>query len=97
MQARFLMAVNYTMIGEHSSAKDEYDSLLTYHDIQRVSEINMWSKFNEFALGSNPSLIGLLELRPKTITEVKTNSVHRLVGLNKSQQEKKSRDSVPIN
>ncbi|MEA0970627.1 hypothetical protein Megvenef_00594 [Candidatus Megaera venefica] len=67
LQARFLMAVNYTMIGEHSSAKDEYDSLLTYHDIQRVSEINMWSKFNEFALGSNPSSIGLLELMPKTI------------------------------
>ena len=67
LQARFLMAVNYSMIGEHSSAKDEYDSLLAYHDIQRISEINMWSKYNEFALGSNPSSIGILELMSKTI------------------------------
>ncbi len=68
LQARFLMAVSYTMVGEHSSAKDEYDDLLMYHDIQRIAEINTWSKYNEFALGSNPGSIGLLEVMSKTVS-----------------------------
>lgn len=67
LQARFLTAVNYTMIGEHFSAKEEYDALLVYHDIQRIAEINTWSKYNDFALGANPSSLDLLELIVKTI------------------------------
>jgi tetratricopeptide (TPR) repeat protein len=69
LQARFLMAVNYTMIGEFEQAKEEYDSLLAYDDLRQVAEINLWNKYNQFALGSNSvtSPIGFINLITKSV------------------------------
>ena len=67
LQARFLMAVNYTMIYDHSKAKYEYDELLSYQDISQIAEINLWNKYNNFSLGENPEFIGFIENFAKTI------------------------------
>ncbi|GAB4167660.1 MAG: hypothetical protein Tsb006_6630 [Rickettsiaceae bacterium] len=68
LQARFLTAVNYTMIGEHAAAKEEYDSLLMYHDLQNIPELNLWSQYNEFALGFTKDPIGVVELLSNTMS-----------------------------
>ena len=67
LQARFLMAVNYTMIYEYSRAKEEYDELLSYNDISQIAEINLWNKYNKFSLGASPESIGFTENLTKTI------------------------------
>jgi len=67
LQARFLAAVNYTLMGEHAAAKDEYDELLSYNDVKQIAEINIWNNYNEFALGANPDSIGVIENLPKTM------------------------------
>ncbi len=67
LQARFMLAVNHTMMQENLSAKEEYDDLLAYNDIKRVQEIVAWSKYNEFSLGGSPGLINITNLMPKTI------------------------------
>lgn len=68
LQARFLTAVNYTLIGEHSSAKEEYDDLLGYNDVKQIAEVNIWNNYNEFALGSSPGSIGVIEGLSKTMS-----------------------------
>ena len=67
LQARFLTAVNYTMVDDYSKAKEEYDELLSYDDISRIAEINLWNKYNNFSLGANPASIGFAENVVKTI------------------------------
>ena len=64
--ARFLTAVNYTMIGEHAHAQPVYSELLKYKDLSGIAEINLWSKYNEFALGADPGAIGFLNIPQKT-------------------------------
>ncbi len=68
LQARFLTAVSHTLVGEHGPAKEEFDDLLSYNDIQRIAEINIWNKYNEFAIGSNPGAIGVLSNLAKTVS-----------------------------
>lgn len=79
LQARFLTAVNYTLVGDRLLAKEEYNELLVYHDIQKIAEVNVWSKYNEFLLGGNPGSIGLLETLPKTINLYSDDKYWRLV------------------
>lgn len=67
LQARFLTAVNHTIIGEHLAAKEEFDDLLGYYDVRRIAEIHLWNNYNEFALGASPTSIGFLENLQKTI------------------------------
>ena len=61
LQARFLAAVNNTMIGNLGAAKEEYDDLLAYNDIKRIAEINIWNNYNEFAISAVPGSIGFVE------------------------------------
>ena len=68
LQARFLTAVNYTLIGEHSAAKEEYDDLLSYNDLKQIAELNVWNNYNEFALGSAPKVIGINSEFAKTLS-----------------------------
>lgn len=67
LQARFLTAVNYTMVNDHSKAKEEYDELLSYDDISKIAEINLWNKYNNFSLGTPTASIGFAENLAKTI------------------------------
>jgi hypothetical protein len=59
LQARFLEAVNMTLVGQYDNAKREYDALLDYQDVNKIEEVNLWSKYNAFSLGLNTSGIGL--------------------------------------
>jgi len=68
LQARFLAAVNNTMIGNLGAAKEEYDDLLEYNDIKRIAEINLWNNYNEFSIGSVPDSIGFIDNLSKTIS-----------------------------
>ncbi|MDP4708745.1 MAG: hypothetical protein NWS20_01905 [Rickettsiaceae bacterium] len=68
LQARFLEAVNNTMIGNLGAAKEEYDDLLEYNDIKRIAEINLWNNYNEFSIGAVPDTIGFVENLSKTIS-----------------------------
>ena len=68
LQARFLTAVNYTLVGEHLAAKEEYDDLLAYADVKQVAEINIWNNYNEFALGAHPKSIGVSSALAKTMS-----------------------------
>tara|TARA_B110000503_G_scaffold143673_1_gene246875 strand:+ start:3748 stop:6450 length:2703 start_codon:yes stop_codon:yes gene_type:complete len=67
LQARFLEAVNNTMIGNLVDAKEEYDNLLKYNDIKHIAEINLWNKYNDFSIGSVPDGIGFIENLSKTV------------------------------
>ena len=68
LPARFLTAVNYTLIGEHSTAKEEYDDLLAYNDLKQIPEINVWNNYNEFALSGTPKNIGINSEFAKTLS-----------------------------
>jgi len=68
LQARFLSAVSHSLVGEHGPAKEEFDELLSYNDIQRIAEINIWNNYNEFAIGSNPTSIGVMSSLAKTVS-----------------------------
>lgn len=68
LPARFLTAVNYTLIGEHSAAKEEYDDLLAYNDLKQIAEINVWNNYNEYALGGAPKNIGINSEFAKTLS-----------------------------
>jgi hypothetical protein len=79
LQARFLTAVNYSLIGEHSAGKEEYDDLLSYKDVKRIAEVNIWNNYNEFALGSNPGVIGISDALKKTMTLYSDDKYWQLV------------------
>lgn len=66
--ARFLTAVNYTLIGEHTAAKEVYDGLLEFNDLKQIAEINVWNNYNEFALGGAPKNIGINSEFAKTLS-----------------------------
>lgn len=66
-QARFLAAVNYTLVGDGASAKSEYDALLNYDDVRQIPEVILWNKFNSFLAGVNPGVIGFSDNVGKTI------------------------------
>ncbi|MDC0864918.1 hypothetical protein OAP56_03110 [Rickettsiaceae bacterium] len=55
LQARFLMAINYTMIGDLIDAQKEYEALLAYNGVSKIPEIDIWNKYNNFSIGSNIS------------------------------------------
>lgn len=57
-QARFLKAVAHSLIGEHRRAKEEYDDLLSYSDLNQIAELVVWNNYNEFALAANTKHIG---------------------------------------
>jgi len=61
LQARFLMAVDYTLAGDSTSAKNEYDALLKFDDVGQIPEVVLWSKYNSFLAAVNPGAIGFLE------------------------------------
>lgn len=61
LSGRFLNAVSHTLKGEHSKAKDEYAALLEYNEIKRISEVNIWSRYNSFSMGSNPGSLTLID------------------------------------
>jgi len=61
LEARFMAAVNYTMLEENDLAKPLYEELLKFHDVKDIPEINLWNKYNDFAMGANPGKIGFLE------------------------------------
>ncbi|PCJ27576.1 MAG: hypothetical protein COA94_03790 [Rickettsiales bacterium] len=67
LQARFLKAVNYTMVGEYLAAKELYEELLSYYDVRKIAEISIWNNYNNFSLAISFDKIGLLENLPKTI------------------------------
>jgi hypothetical protein len=79
LQARFLTAVNYSLIGEHAAGKEEYDDLLSFKDVKRIEEINIWRNYNEFALGSTPGAIGISDALTKTMTLYSADKYWQLV------------------
>jgi hypothetical protein len=67
LQARFLEAVDLTLVGDHENAKREYDALLSYHNVKPIEEVNLWSKYNAFSMGTNPGSIGLQQNLAKSV------------------------------
>ncbi len=81
LQARFLTAVSLTLTGLFEEGNKEYDSLLKYHDVLLIDEINLWQKYNNVMLDNNyVSTIGFLE-NFSTITTYYPNSIYFLIAL----------------
>jgi hypothetical protein len=59
LEAKFLAAVNHTLIGQHLAAKEIYDELLGYDDVKQIAELNIWNNYNDFCLGSGSKSIGI--------------------------------------
>ncbi|NRB11329.1 MAG: hypothetical protein HRU35_06960, partial [Rickettsiaceae bacterium] len=69
LKARFLTAVNYSLIGEYGNAKIEYDRLLIHGKVNNIDEVILWSKYNNFSLGANVGGgIGFLKNLGRTIS-----------------------------